>query len=154
MFQCSQCARNRFKIHNSMCVKIPSQVICLKCEVNTFKFWEQTEVSLSQVWRICRWSMAGMTFLAKNCNTQSKECAGALPCRRMYVSSFHNSLLVSHNINKYFQHLHVERLLNTGPVEDKFRVDVTLDLWNEINIVLILDFDSCGFFGLRELSTL
>jgi hypothetical protein len=53
------------------------------------EFWKQPEVSWIQVRKHSGWSMAKMTFPAKNCNTQSEECSGALSWWRINEWSLH-----------------------------------------------------------------
>jgi hypothetical protein len=64
-----------------------------------------------------------MPFPAKNCNTGSAECAGAFSWWRIKRAiSPQLSSLSPHGINKDFQHLHAECLINSGPFGYKFKV--------------------------------
>jgi hypothetical protein len=53
-------------------------------------------------------------------------------------------------MNKPFQHLHVERVINRGLFGHEFKADDAPDVEKQVNIALILDFDVCGFFTLGE----
>jgi hypothetical protein len=61
------------------------------------------------------------------------------------------SSLVPHGINKHFQHLHIECLINSGAFGNRFKMDDTPDIEKADNIVLMLDFDIRGFFGLGKI---
>jgi hypothetical protein len=59
------------------------------------------------------------------------------------------SSLATSCINKPFQHLHVKSLINSGPLGYKFEVDDTPMSKKQINIILNLDFEIRGLFGLE-----
>jgi hypothetical protein len=92
-------------------------------------------------WQRCLFVLKSATLKAKNvpacCHGEESmsDLSTALSC-------------VPHSINKPFQHLHIERPINGGPLGCKFKVDYTPDVEKECRIVLILDFDIHGFFGL------
>jgi hypothetical protein len=60
------------------------------------------------------------------------------------------SLLAAHGINKPFQQLHTECLINSSLFGYIFKVDDTPDVKKQIDIILFLDFDIHGLFDLWE----
>jgi hypothetical protein len=70
--------------------------------------------------------MVEMPFPAKNCETRSEEYTGAFSSRTINERSLPNSPRL--RLTATIQHLHVERLINSGPFGYKFKLDDTPDV--------------------------
>jgi hypothetical protein len=94
---------------------------------HTLEFWKQPEVSWSQVraaaydpWQRCLFLLKTVTLEAKNVPAHSRG--------EESMSDFFTTLLTPHGINKPFQHMHIECLINSSPSGYKFKVDDNPDV--------------------------
>jgi hypothetical protein len=69
-------------------------------------------------------------------------------CGEESMSSCSATLFTPHSINKPFQHLHIECLINSGPFVINSKWMIPLMSKKQIDVVFISDFDIHGFFGL------
>jgi hypothetical protein len=70
-------------------------------------------------------------FVLKSATLKVKNVPACCHCEESMSDLSTTLSLVPHSINKPFQHLHIERLINSGPFGCKFKVDYTPDVERE-----------------------